>query len=75
MRRAFCLNVRAFTNPPIGQALAGRALDGFVGALGVVHAERGAGVVAEIKLRKVAMQVRLCTAARTPSLKSSLANT
>lgn len=40
MRRAFCLSVRAFTNPPIGEALAGRTLQGFVGAHGVIDAER-----------------------------------
>ena len=46
-----------FTNPPIGEALALDALHGVIGAHGVGVAKRGATVVAEIKLRQIAVKV------------------
>ena len=45
------------TNCAIGQALADDALQRAVGALRIVDAKRHAGVVAEVKFGKVAMQV------------------
>ena len=46
-----------FTNPPIGEALAARASEQVIGALGIFDAKGRATVVAEIELRKVAVQV------------------
>lgn len=55
-RRAFCLGVRAFVKSrSIGQPLASRRLDDGVGAGLIVHL---AGVPAEGKLVRVALQVR-----------------
>ena len=55
-RRAFCLLVRGFVRRPIGQALATRRLDDFVGAGFVVNL---AMVPAERELIDVALQVLL----------------
>lgn len=41
-RRAFCLRVTGFTNPPIGQALAFDPAQGFVGAKFVIDPEADA---------------------------------
>jgi hypothetical protein len=49
----------ALVNPPIGQALADDALYGLLGALCIRHAQLGAVVVAEIKLRQITVQVLL----------------
>lgn len=38
-RFAFCLGVRAFVSPPIGEALASRALDGLIGAFRIGDAK------------------------------------
>jgi hypothetical protein len=57
MRLSFCLRVRAFTSPPIGQALAADAAQGFVGAHRIVHAKAGTVGIAEIELGKVADEV------------------
>ncbi len=51
-RRAFCLGVTGFTNPPIGEAFAPDALEGLVGALVVLDL---ACVVTEIEFRKIAV--------------------
>ena len=53
-----------FVSPPIGQALAGDALERSRGALLIVNAERGAVVVAEVKLAAIALQVRFGSAVR-----------
>lgn len=52
---AFCLGVRAFVSPPICEALASDPLQGFVGAFKVSQL---AGVVTEIELSGVALQMR-----------------
>jgi len=57
MRFAFCLRVRAFTNPPIGQALAADPAQQFIGAHSVIHAKRHAVRPAKIELGKVALQM------------------
>ncbi len=48
--RAFCLPVRGFVSPPIGQALNVDPAKGFVGTQLVVDAEVRAVAVAEIEL-------------------------
>lgn len=45
IRRAFCLRVRAFTNPPIGQALARLLAELVIAAVRVDHQRRLAGGV------------------------------
>ncbi len=52
--RALCLGVTRFTSPPIGEALALDALRGQRGALDIGHV---AGVVPEIELSEVALEV------------------
>ena len=46
-------------NPPISQALPADAAKCHSGALNIVHAEGGAGVVAEVELRHTALKVLL----------------
>jgi len=62
MRLAFCLSVRAFTNPPVGQALSTDATKQFGDAHRVVDPERDAVRVAEIELGEVAVKVSLADA-------------
>lgn len=50
-----------FTNPPIGKALAFDHREQLVVALGIGDLERGAAIVTEIELGKVAVQVSLAT--------------
>src|SRR5579871_2636080 len=62
MRRAFCLGVRGFTSPPIGEAFSADALQGVVRALSVVHAKSGTVIVAEIELDQIAVQMGFANA-------------
>ena len=55
-RSALCLKVFA-VRPSISEALANDTLSQSVGAVSVVHAKRCAVVMAEIKLRQIAMQM------------------
>src|SRR5579863_1932811 len=58
-RLAFCLSVRGFVRPSIGEALADDAFQQSSGALFVVNAKRRTLIVAEIKFSKIALQVLL----------------
>ncbi|MNC91463.1 hypothetical protein D3C83_77320 [compost metagenome] len=49
--------MRGFVSPPIGEALAGRAAQGFVRAHVVVDPQRHAVGIAEVELGKVAAQM------------------
>lgn len=51
--------MRAFTSPPIGQALAADPAQDFVGAHGVIDAQGGSVRIAEIELGEVAAQMDL----------------
>ena len=57
-RSALCLNVFA-VRPSIGEALADDALGKLCSALSIVHAKRGAVVMAEIELRQITVQMLL----------------
>ena len=52
---AFCLGVRSFVSPPIGEALTLNALEGFDYTLAIGHAKFGAFVVAEIEFTEVTL--------------------
>jgi hypothetical protein len=44
------------SRPPIGEALASDTLEGFVGAILIINAQRNAIGIAEVELAEVAMQ-------------------
>lgn len=48
---------RLLTNPPIGKSFADDSLERQIGAVGVAVAKGAAGVVAEVELAHVALQV------------------
>jgi hypothetical protein len=56
---AFCLSVRGFVSPPIGQALSRDPGHYLVGALCIFDSKAGAVVIAKIELCKIAMQMLL----------------
>ena len=66
-RRAFCLGVNGFTNPPIGQPLATDGFKQHVGALAVEDPEGQTAVIAEIEFSKSAVQMGLAAILTAPN--------